>query len=1303
MLHHLDKRRGTLLSKVFLSGSGSDLPVKKILTWTEASGEKPVWPEGATHLRIESNYDASKNVRKEDGAVYAHPMINPEADDYVPLELTVTPHPANSGWKLSAENFDLGAEAGAVHYGPATLAFEVPRPETIGYHLHRITVSPEYGETEPVALSFWSVRYSESSLAPAHWWSFDECDFADKSGGVPLVQTNATAAPLFIDGVTKKAFQGSYVADGDNPNLFSANLTPEYGDNGLSLCGFGKFNRGGEFGLIDPSNSNPYDGHHFALSWTYRQPKNMLTENHGQTVPNTSTNDRLELSKWHHLALTLSRPIDPRSHENIVTDFVTNPYGTFTYTSPSVEYSRTCESTQFIDYFTYHVRLAKFYIDGILKGEMLIVQRPEVTDPPGRGHFSLKMENTSEQDGTNPDAVDEIKLFEKELTLAEIRSECALIGLQFLSDDPTGSEGGRVQKIGRDGRKRLGKPEDLSTVPLTCHLKAFPVDNQTVAVGGVFREFFLDRLRTEYPNLDATEFNCRNGFIEEYLRRFHYIYGMWELYGDYQPRIVAAMDDAANWSCDGNEVELLGRWQNSTGVMRFDDFLDGTDYVELDCADIVHFGYLRLPEPMAEGSAHTVAWNGNELEFSYDRDHFVSSIKVNQEGYLSDAGRKYVYFGLWLGTGGAYRHSLSGLTFHVIPAGSDVPAFTGTMTKRETAPTHTKNGVTYLLTGEETYVCDFSSLQTEGEYQIYIPGVGYSHKFRIGQTALGKAFWTHCRGLFHHRSGCSGVVKPYTNWEYPKAAHAWTWESKFICDDNTYENCVTQDGTAYPSVFSNKHFLMIPNNVTGHLFRDLRGGWYDAADFDRRPYHFGCVRDLVEAYLRFPQNFTDGQLDLPESGDGIPDILSEAEWGLDVWRRGQHEDGGIAAWIEADGHESDWPWRSEKKYYIGLANRKDSLEYAQCAAKFARALRIAGIPAALAKADVYTESAIRAFTFGIDPANAATLEFTQKNSASAEFDFSYIEPDSPARRLIAPAAAALFALTGEPRFAREITSENFEAHYAWIRDDANDFAQNCATEFLFDLDANFPEYATRMKSFILAKAGLWRSYQELQPYFEMTWPPDHAFYTYVSWGVGHPERRGKAHIYAWLLTGDAKYRDSALLAMDNIAGCNAMGRCITTGLGKVSPVHHLDSWLPRAEHELKVYEPVPGITPYTFIGDLTGKATPYGFCLYKSARTDMNFAELTKNILPGGLASSVPNARANVAVWLQAHWPLWRHVFEMEGWIVAQSEFTVSETVSGKAFMAGCLMGTGFTPDSAWKERTPSTDKYAVEGLVYLP
>lgn len=1303
MLHHQDKNRGTLIKSVTIAGGEDVLPVKRILTFSNSDGEKQVWPDAPIHLRIESNYDTSFNVKKEDGAVYGHPVIDPDSDEYLPLEVTVTPYPANSGWALEGEDFDLGEDEGKIYYGTQVLSFDVPKPSVIGYHLHLITVSPEHGNVaEPVTLSFWSVKFSESKLVPAHWWSFDDSDFSDKAGGVPLVKQTASGTTIFTDGVTKKGLQASYIVDGDAPNSYSANLTTPWQNNGLSVTGFGKFNRGGTFGLIDPTDANYNTGHHLAIRWSYRQPSSTLLAGYSSTIPATTTLDRVETGKWHHLAITLSNPINPHNHENFIVDFASNSYGTFTYTSPDVEYSDSRASTKFNNYFTYNIRLAKFYIDGILKGELLVVLNPAITESPGRGRFSLSMENTLEQDGLNPDALDELKLFEKELSIAEIRSECALIGLQFI-DDPTGNPEGNVQKINRDGRKRLGKPENLSAVPLDCHLKTFLIDDQTIAVGGVFREFFIDRLRIEYPNLDATEFNYRHKFTAEYVRRFHYIYGMWELYKDYQPLIVDSMDNAANWSCDNSPLELIGRWQNSTGVMRFDDFLDGEDYVELDCSDIVHYAYLRLPEPMTEGSSHTVNFNGNEVTFSYGRDHHTSSIKVNQEGYLPEAGRKYAYFGTWLGTGGAYQHNLTDMTFHLLAVGSDIPAFTGIMTMRDAPSTHTKNDTTFLLTGETTYLCDFSAFQTEGEYQIYIPNIGYSHLFRIGQAALGKTFWTHCRGLFHHRSGCDQVIKPYTNWEYPGAAHDWTWESKFICSDGTYNLCVTQDGTTYPAIFPSKHFSMIPNNTTGRLFRDLRGGWYDAADFDRRPYHLKCVRDFVEAYLRFPQNFTDNQLDLPESGNDIPDILSEAEWGLDVWRRGQNEQGGVACWIESTSHECDWPWRSEKQYYIGLANRQDSLEYAQCAAKFARALRIAGTLDALKKADVYTESAIRAFNFGINPDNAATLNFTQKDSSNAEFEFNYVEPPAPAGRLIASAAAALFVLTNEPRFAKEITPEAFESLYLWIRDDANDFAQNCASEFLFDLDEYFPTYSERMKSFIIGKADTWRGYQELQTYYEMTWPPNHGYYNFIAWGVGHPEQRGKAFIYAWLLTGDTKYRDSALLTMDNVAGCNAMGRSITTGLGKVSPVHHLDSWLPRAEHELKVYEPVPGITPYTFIGDLSGKASQYGFCLYKSARPDMNFVEMTKNILPGGYSKTVTSTRGSVAVWLQTHWPLWRNLFEMEGQIVAQSEFTISETMSGKAFMAGCLMGTGFAPDPTWKEKTPSSDKYAVEGLVYLP
>jgi hypothetical protein len=172
--------------------------------------------------------------------------------------------------------------------------------------------------------------------------------------------------------------------------------------------------------------------------------------------------------------------------------------------------------------------------------------------------------------------------------------------------------------------------------------------------------------------------------------------------------------------------------------------------------------------------------------------------------------------------------------------------------------------------------------------------------------------------------------------------------------------------------------------------------------------------------------------------------------------------------------------------------------------------------------------------------------------------------------------------------------------------------------------------------------------------------------------------------------------------MDNVMGCNCMGRTGTSGVGKVAPVKFLDSWLPRAELELGVYEPVPGISPYGIVGFDTA-AVPYGFRLTKDARNDMSFEALGINILPAGFSKSVANTRGSVAVWLQGKWPIWRNIFELQDNHVAQSEFTIFETISGKAFMTGCLMEPGFMPDEALKNREPGKDKYAVEGLIYLP
>ena len=90
--------------------------------------------------------------------------------------------------------------------------------------------------------------------------------------------------------------------------------------------------------------------------------------------------------------------------------------------------------------------------------------------------------------------------------------------------------------------------------------------------------------------------------------------------------------------------------------------------------------------------------------------------------------------------------------------------------------------------------------------------------------------------------------------------------------------------------------------ATNEALPNVTGGWHDAGDFDRRSFHLRAVEDLVVTYLFNPTAFTDGQLNLPESGNGRPDLLDEAVFGLEVWRQAQQPDGGVGVWIEATSH-----------------------------------------------------------------------------------------------------------------------------------------------------------------------------------------------------------------------------------------------------------------------------------------------------------------------------------------------------------------------------------------------------------------
>lgn len=72
------------------------------------------------------------------------------------------------------------------------------------------------------------------------------------------------------------------------------------------------------------------------------------------------------------------------------------------------------------------------------------------------------------------------------------------------------------------------------------------------------------------------------------------------------------------------------------------------------------------------------------------------------------------------------------------------------------------------------------------------------------------------------------------------------------------------------------------------------GGWYDAGDYGKYVVNAGItLSNLLSIQETWPQAFPDGSLSIPESGNGISDLLDEARWELNWIIRMQDKDGGV--------------------------------------------------------------------------------------------------------------------------------------------------------------------------------------------------------------------------------------------------------------------------------------------------------------------------------------------------------------------------------------------------------------------------
>lgn len=169
---------------------------------------------------------------------------------------------------------------------------------------------------------------------------------------------------------------------------------------------------------------------------------------------------------------------------------------------------------------------------------------------------------------------------------------------------------------------------------------------------------------------------------------------------------------------------------------------------------------------------------------------------------------------------------------------------------------------------ESVKLADFSELTQTGSFQLRVAGVPDSVPFVIAADAYQSLNAAAIKAYYFSRSGIplepehAGIyARPEGHPDTQVLVHA------SAADDRRPEGTV----------------ISSPK------------GWYDAGDYNKYIVNSGITTyTLLAAFEHFPEEYLRQNLNIPESGNGVPDLLDEVYWNLD-WMLSMQDpnDGGV--------------------------------------------------------------------------------------------------------------------------------------------------------------------------------------------------------------------------------------------------------------------------------------------------------------------------------------------------------------------------------------------------------------------------
>jgi endoglucanase len=210
-------------------------------------------------------------------------------------------------------------------------------------------------------------------------------------------------------------------------------------------------------------------------------------------------------------------------------------------------------------------------------------------------------------------------------------------------------------------------------------------------------------------------------------------------------------------------------------------------------------------------------------------------IRINQIGFHPQASKKAVIVNL----AGA-----AAIPFYITSTDLADTVFTGELGPEKL----------WAPSSEQARLADFSVWAKPGQYVLGIPGKGVSYPFRIDGHIDQELAKGSIRAFYYQRASSQLT-----------AANAGKWARSAGHPDNRvriHASAATAQRPAESIISASK-------------------GWYDAGDYNKYVVNSGIsTYTLLALYKHYPAYFDTLKLNIPESGNALPDLLDECLWNL---------------------------------------------------------------------------------------------------------------------------------------------------------------------------------------------------------------------------------------------------------------------------------------------------------------------------------------------------------------------------------------------------------------------------------------